>query len=96
MYALKRLQQHWLARASLASTCLAFSFLLFVSTAQAADIEAVSFRAASPLPTQVQRDAAKSKGELAQAVVGDELKAYLAKPAGTGPFGAVVALQGAN
>ncbi|MBS7808360.1 dienelactone hydrolase family protein [Variovorax sp. PCZ-1] len=62
--------------------------------AQTVEVQAVNFRTASQLPNTAEQAEAKSKGQTAQPVLGDELKAYLAKPAGPGPFGAVVALHG--
>lgn len=58
------------------------AFVAIANTALAAEVETVTFRAASRASTQ------------AAPAPGDELKAYLAKPAGPGPFGAVVALHG--
>ena len=65
------------------SRCLSLGVLLaFLSPAYAVEIEQVSIRAASRTSAD------------APPVAGDELKAYLSKPAGPGPFGAVIALHG--
>lgn len=57
-------------------------FCIPVGMVHAVDVEAVTIRAAA-------RAVADGKP-----VPGDELKAYLAKPEGVGPFGAVIALHG--
>jgi dienelactone hydrolase len=70
----------------LRASAAAFALLTTVGSANAADIQTVEFNAA---PRLVASEAGKP--EQAQS---DPLKGYLAKPAGAGPFPAVIAMHG--
>ncbi|MBM3644542.1 MAG: dienelactone hydrolase family protein [Alphaproteobacteria bacterium] len=64
--------------------------------AAAVDLEKVTFASAPILPTQVEQQLARERGLTAAAQPGDPVDGFLARPAGPGPFSAVVALHGCN
>ncbi len=75
----------------LVSILLALAALIAVSAARA---EPVRFEAAPVNPTPLQRRLAESRGAVATPRPGDTITGELLRPAGPGPFPALVALHG--
>lgn len=87
--------QQWFALFICFLLSLTISFLPEQAAAQPVPaIETVSLRSAARLPTPLQQDQARKRGLIANPIPGDEIKGFLAKPAGPGPFPAAIIMHG--
>lgn len=75
---------------------LALSLIAFALTVFPADAETVHFRSATIGPSDLQVRLARERGDPAPRVDGEMLVGELYRPAGNGPFPAIVSLHGCN